>query len=62
VIEAGRARWRRRGADASPGIQGKVMVVAARREKGSVVAQGLRDLEAQQIAVKRERGMSTTVR
>src|SRR5205085_6567661 len=55
VIEAGGAGRRRRAAEAVPGVERDVVVIAAGREEGRLAAAPLGELEAQDVAIKRQR-------
>ena len=57
VVQAGRAGWRRRAAFALPGIQTDVVMIAARGEKGRLVAEPLLQLEPEHAAVEGERAV-----
>jgi hypothetical protein len=51
VVEPGRAAGRRRTARALPRVQSNVVVVAARREEGRLVAEAHQEVKAHQVPV-----------
>ena len=57
VIEACRAGCRRVAAFALPGVQRDMVMIATRREKRGLLAEALRQIKAQHIAVETERAL-----
>ena len=57
MIEAGAAVWRGRAAQALPGIEADVMVVAAGRDEGCLTSVSLRQLKSKHTAVERQRSV-----